>query len=145
MGRILNNQKGYADFIILYLFVLAVYASLVIMLEIPMAVKDKYALLITTREVTRYAATNPNSEAQAKDLAQNMLSNAGLPMTAKGVTLFDKASDVSVNSYDGAYVTSTITYDHPWLISNIAKLFGGDDPQPVTTPVTTKISFRREW
>ncbi|WP_027416068.1 hypothetical protein [Aneurinibacillus terranovensis] len=142
--RVKEDERGYADFLLLFIFIGVFFTMLIMSLEVPYAINSKYFDMVATREVGRYLATNEGSTIlDGKQQAASLMSQ--LPQQKNGETLFDKDRDVDINMNDGQYVTVTIFYNHPWITKDFTALWGGGHPVDNSQRLSTTLSFRREW
>jgi hypothetical protein len=139
-----KDEKGYADFLLLFIFIGVFFSMMMMSLEIPYAMYTKYYTMVATREVGRYLATTEGSTIfQGRQEADMLMSP--LPQSKNGVPLFNKDSYVDINMNDGPYVTVTVRYDHPWLSKDFTALWGGGHDIGNSQTESTTLSFYREW
>lgn len=144
LTKTMKDDRGFADLLLLFIFIGVFFTMTMMNLEVPYAVKSKYHNLVATREVGRYLATNEGST-MLDGRQQAALLMAQLPQQKNGETLFDPDRDVDINMNDGQYVTATITYHHPWISKDFTSFWGGNNPIGNSEEVSTTLSFRREW
>lgn len=144
LKKTMKEDRGYADLLLLFIFIGVFFTMTMMNLEVPYAVQSKYHNLVATREVARYLATNEGST-MLDGRQQAALLMAKLPQQKNGQTLFDPDRDVEINMNDGQYVTVTLAYYHPWISKDFTAFWGGGNPIGNSEKLSTTLSFRREW
>ncbi len=145
LNRMMQEDRGIIDLPVLYVFLVVLFIGIGLIIDTGMAMISKYDTVVVSRETARIAAITPGGTTAAINKAEELFQGFGRPINYDGHTLFDKSRDVDINLYDGEYVTSTVTYRHPWIITDIGKIFGSSSPRSPYDAVTATTSFRREW